>query len=164
VTPERHGSTVIELPNDHDILITREFDAPIALVFDALTKPEHMTKWLFERELKECSVDLRVGGSYHFVFVTDDGADMSFSGTYLEVEPPTRTVATWLVEGRPDGLPDAHAIETCDLHETAGVTKMTVKLAFSDRAVRPTRFDGMQDSYERLDHLLRSLQLPAASG
>jgi hypothetical protein len=80
VTPTRHGSTVIEFPNDLDILITREFEAPIALVFDVLTKPEHVTKWFFGRELKECSIDLRVGGNYHFVFVNDDGTEMSFRG------------------------------------------------------------------------------------
>ena len=53
-------------------------------------------------ELTECSIDLRVGGSYHIVFVTDDGNECSFRGTYSEVEPPTRTVATWLFEGWPD--------------------------------------------------------------
>jgi uncharacterized protein YndB with AHSA1/START domain len=45
VTPHRHGSAVVELPNDLDVLITREFDAPIGLVFDVLTKPEHVSKW-----------------------------------------------------------------------------------------------------------------------
>src|SRR5215470_18802754 len=113
VTPNRHGSAVVTFPDDLEIVITREFDAQIALVFDVLTKPEHVSKWFapFACEVTECSIDLRVGGSYHIVFVTEDGTECSFRGTYLEVEPPTRTVATWLFEG----WPDADAVESVDL-------------------------------------------------
>jgi uncharacterized protein YndB with AHSA1/START domain len=68
--------------------------------------------------------------NYHFAFVTDDGTEMSFRGTYLEVEPPTRTAETWLY----DGWPDAEAAESMDLHETHGVTKLTHRLAFRDKA------------------------------
>jgi uncharacterized protein YndB with AHSA1/START domain len=53
------------------------------------------------------SIDLRVGGNYHIVSVAEDGTECSFRGSYLEIEPPTRTVATWLFEG----WPDAHAVE-----------------------------------------------------
>jgi uncharacterized protein YndB with AHSA1/START domain len=155
VTPSGHGPTVIELPNDRDVVITREFEAPIALVFDVLTNPEHVSKWFAGpgEEMKECSIDLRVGGSYHFVFVTSDGREMSFRGTYLEVEPPTRTVETWLFEGRPHG----DAIESQDLHQRQGVTTLTVKLVFSMAAGRPTRFEGMQESFARIDDVVRSL-------
>ena len=161
MTPTGYGSTVIELPNDRDVLITREFEAPIALVFDVLTKPEHVSKWFAGRgeEMKECSIDLRVGGNYHFVFVTKDGIEMSFRGTYLEVESPTRTVETWLFEGRPDG----DAIESQDLHEAHEVTTLTIKLAFSDAAGRPTRFEGMQESFDRIDDVVRSLLDPSGT-
>lgn len=161
MTPTRHGSAVIEFPNDLEILITREFEAPIALVFDVSTKPEHVTKWFFDRELKECSIDLRVGGNYHFVFVTDDGTEMTFRGTYLEVEPPTRTVQTWLY----DGWPDADAVETMDLHEAHGVTTLTWRLAFRDKAGRDhmTKFDGIVESFDRTEALLRSLLDPKAT-
>src|ERR1700734_2519149 len=116
VTPNRHGSAHIEFPNELDVLITREFDAPIALVFDVLTKPEHVSKWgaTPPDQTKECSIDLRVGGAYHHVFVAGDGTECSFRGTYLEVEPPIRTVKTWLF---PAG-PDAEAIAPMTLHET----------------------------------------------
>jgi uncharacterized protein YndB with AHSA1/START domain len=146
---------VIEFPNELEILVTREFDAPIALVFDVLTNPEHVTRWFFDRELKECSIDLRVGGNYQYVFVTDDGTEMTFRGTFLEIEPPTRTVETWLY----DGWPDAEAIETLDLHEADGVTTLTIKLAFSDKAGRDhmTKYDGFLDSLDRTEDLLRSL-------
>lgn len=157
MTANRHGSAVVEFPNDLEIVITREFDAPIALVFDVLTKPEHVSKWFapFACEVTKCSIDLRVGGEYHIVFVTDDGTECSFRGTYLEVESPTRTVETWLFEG----WPDAHAVESMDLHETDGVTKLTNNLTFRDKAGRDhmTKSDGTEDSFDKLEDLLRSL-------
>jgi uncharacterized protein YndB with AHSA1/START domain len=159
VTRARHGSEVRELPNDLEILITRAFEAPIALVFDVLTKPEHVRKWFAPRgeEITECSIDLRVGGSYHVVFVTDDGTECSFRGTYLEIEPPTRTVATWLF----DGWPDVDAVESVDLQEAHGVTTMTNRMTFSDKAGRdkmiPSEFDGVQASFDLMEDHLRSL-------
>jgi uncharacterized protein YndB with AHSA1/START domain len=155
VTPTRHGSEIVEFPDELSILITRAFDAPIALVFDVLTKPEHVTRWFFERELKECAIDLQVGGSYRYVYVNDDGGEMVFSGTFLEIDPPTRTVETWLY----DGWPDADALETVDLVEVGGVTTMTIMLAFGDRAGRDhmTTLDGFVASLDRTEDLLRSL-------
>jgi uncharacterized protein YndB with AHSA1/START domain len=157
MTPTRHGSAFVELPTDLDVVVTREFEAPIALVFDVLTRPEHVTRWMFDRELEECSIDLRVGGSYHFVFVTDDGREMSFRGTYLEVEPPTRVVATWLYEGRPD----ADAVDSFELHEVDGVTTMTARLTFSNKAGRDETIqhgtDGMTSAYDRVEGLIRTL-------
>jgi uncharacterized protein YndB with AHSA1/START domain len=157
VTPNRHGSAVHEFPNELEIVTTREFDAPLALVFDVLTKPEHVRNWFapFTDEVTECSIDLQVGGSYHIVFVTEDGTECSFRGTYLEVEPPIRTVATWLFEG----WPDADAVETVELHETDGVTKLTMKLVFRDQAGRDhmTSSDGQEDSFDKLADYLRSL-------
>jgi uncharacterized protein YndB with AHSA1/START domain len=157
VTPDRHGSSVVEFPSELEIVTTREFDAPITLVFDVLTKPEHVRNWFapFESEVTECSIDLRVGGSYHIVFVTEGGAECSFRGTYSEVEPPTRTVATWLFEG----WPDADAVESMELHETDGVTRLTIRLAFRDQAGRDhmTGSDGQEDSFNKLEDYLRSL-------
>jgi uncharacterized protein YndB with AHSA1/START domain len=157
VTRPRHGSAVVDLPNDLEVLITREFEAPVELVFDVLTKPEHVSRWFAPRgcEMKECSIDLRVGGNYHQVFVTDDGTECSFRGTYLEVEPPTRTVATWLFEG----WPDAEAVESVDLHETDGVTKLTMTMVFRDQAGRAHmgKSDGQQSSFDHMEDYLRSL-------
>jgi uncharacterized protein YndB with AHSA1/START domain len=160
VTANRHGSAVIEFPNDLEIVLTREFDAPIELVFDVFTKPEHVRKTIapFGEEVTECSIDLRVGGNYHFVFVTDDGTECAFRGTYLEVEPPTRTVETWLF----DGWPDAEAVETMDLQEANGVTKLTYRLAFRDQAGRGhmTTFDGLEANFDNVEEYLRSLLNP----
>ena len=160
MTPNRHGSAVITFPNDLEIVITRQFDAPVALVFDVFTKPEHVRKTFapFGEEVTVCSIDLRVGGNYHIVMVTDDGTECSFRGTYLEVEPPTRTVHTWLF----DGCPDAEAVESMDLLETDGVTKLTYSLAFRDKAGRDhmTKFDGHEANFDNVEAYLRSLLEP----
>jgi uncharacterized protein YndB with AHSA1/START domain len=164
VTPNRRGSARIEFPSELEILITRQFDAPIALVFDVVTKPEYVSRWgaTPPDQMKECSIDLRVGGNYYFCFVTEDGAECSFRGTYLEVEPPFRTVETWLFEG----WPDADAIETWELHETNGVTTLTMRLAFRDQAGRdhyparpgvPIDLDGPLASFNAIEDILRSL-------
>jgi uncharacterized protein YndB with AHSA1/START domain len=157
VTPNRHGSAVVEFPNDLEIVITREFDAPIALVFDVFTKPEHVRKTFapFGEEVTVCSIDLRVGGDYHIVMVTDDGTECSFRGTYLEVEPPTRTVQTWLFEG----WPDAEAVESMELAETDGVTRLTHRLAFRDQAGRDhmTKYDGLLSSFDNVEDYLAQM-------
>ena len=71
----RHGTSVIEFPSELEIVTTRAFDAPLELVFDVLTKAEHVRNWFapFKDQVTECSIDLRVGGDYHIVFVTPDG-------------------------------------------------------------------------------------------
>ena len=155
--PHRHGSAVIEFPNALEIVTIREFDAPIELVFDVLTKPEHVRKWFapFEDKMTVCSIDLRVGGHYHQVFVTPDGTECSFRGTYLEVEPPTRTVETWRFEG----WPGVEAVETVELQETEGITKLRITLAFRDQAGRDhmTKTDGQESSLDKLEDYLMSL-------
>ena len=157
MTPHWHGAASIEFPSELEIVLTREFEAPIALVFDVLTKPEHVRKWFapFENEMTVCSIDLHVGGNYHMVFVTPDGKECSFRGTYLEVEPPARIVQTWLFEG----WPDAEAVETDTLEETDGVTKLTVTMVFGDKAGRDhmTKHDGQESSFDKLEDYLMSL-------
>jgi uncharacterized protein YndB with AHSA1/START domain len=160
VRRHRHGSAVVEYPSDLEIVTTREFEAPIELVFDVLTRPEHVRHWFapFDDRMTVCSIDLRVGGAYHMVFVTKDGTECSFRGTYLEIEPPRRIVDTWLFEG----WPDAEAVETTELHETDGVTKLTMRMAFRDKAGRAhmTRHDGEESSLDKLEDYLRSLLDP----
>ncbi|HEX6488756.1 MAG TPA: SRPBCC domain-containing protein [Candidatus Dormibacteraeota bacterium] len=157
MTTTPRGSAVVEYPNELTIVTVREFGAPLALVFDVITQPEHVRNWFapFTDRVTQCEIDLRVGGGYHIVFVTEDGTECSFRGTYLEVEPPTRTVATWLFEG----WPDAHAVETEELEEVEGGTKLTVTLAFRDKAGRAhmTRGDGQQSSWDKLEAYLRAL-------
>jgi uncharacterized protein YndB with AHSA1/START domain len=157
VTGPRHRSAVIEFPSDLEIVITREFDAPIQLVYDVLTKTEHARNTIapFGEEVTECSFDARVGGEYRYTFVTNDGKAMTFHGTFLDVQPPTHIVDTW----KYDGWPDVEAVETIDLRETDGVTRITWKLAFSDQAGRDhmTKFDGIEANFDNIEDYLRTL-------
>jgi uncharacterized protein YndB with AHSA1/START domain len=159
----RHGSAVVEFPNELEIAVTREFDAPIELVFDVFTKPEHVRKHLapFDEQVTVCSIDLRVGGEFHFVFVTKDGTECSFRGTYLEIEPPSRLVGTWMF----GGWPGVEAVESLDLHETDGVTTLTWKMAFPDKAARAhwTATDGLEANFDKVEDVLRALVDPQAT-
>ncbi len=158
MTPNRHGSSVLEFPTELEIVTTRKFDAPIELVFDVLTKPEHVRNWFapFRDQVTTCEIDLRVGGDYHIVFVTLDGKECSFRGTYLEIERPTRTVETWWFEG---WGPDTDAVETVVLDEADGVTTLTMSMVFRNEAGRAhmTRTDGQEDSFDKMEDYLRSL-------
>jgi uncharacterized protein YndB with AHSA1/START domain len=165
MSPDRHGSAVVELPNDLDVLITRQFDAPIQRVFDVMTEPEQVNKWFapFGCEMTECSIDLRVGGDYHQVFLSEDGKECSFRGTYLEVEPPSRTVETWVFEGRPH----LEVVETVELDEADEVTTVTIRLTYRDKASRDEDAqngnDGQQSSFDKMEDVLRSLDPSADS-
>jgi uncharacterized protein YndB with AHSA1/START domain len=160
VTANRHGSAVVEFPNDLEIRVTRDFDAPIQLVFDVFTKEEHVRRTFapFGEEVTVCDIDLRAGGNYRYVMVTDDGVECAFRGTYLEIDPPNRSVQTWLFEG----WPEAHAVETMELAEAGGVTTLTWSLAFRDQAGRDhmTRFDGIEANFDNVEDYLRSLLEP----
>lgn len=160
MTRTRHGSTVVSFPSDLEIAVTREFDAPIQLVFDVFTKPEHVRKHVapFEETVTVCDIDFRVGGSSHFVFVTEDGTECSFRGTYMEIEPPTRIVGTWIF----DGWPGVEALESFELHEIDGVTTLTWKLAFPDKAARAhwTDTDGLEANFDKVEDVLRELLDP----
>jgi uncharacterized protein YndB with AHSA1/START domain len=160
MTSDRHGSAVVELPNDLDVLITRQFDAPIDLVFDVMTKPEQVNKWFapFGCEMTECEIDLQVGGNYHQVFLSENGTECSFRGTYLEVEPPNRTVETWVFGGRPH----LEVVETVELQEADDVTTVSVRLTYRDKASRDEDAqngnDGQQSSFDKMEDVLRSLR------
>ncbi len=157
MTSNRRGPAVVEFPSELEILLRRELEAPIELVFDVLTRPEHVRKTVapFGEVVKVCAIDLRVGGSYHFVFVTDDGREMSFRGTYLQIEPPTRSVQTWAY----DGWPNVEAVESVELQHAPGVTTVTHRLTFRDRAGRDrmTKVDGLVANYDNVENHLLSL-------
>ena len=156
MTRKQQRSAVIELPNEREMVITRKFDAPIARVFDVFTTRDRAEMARFEgEELKVCEIDLRVGGNYHQVFVGEDGTEASFHGAFLEIEPPTRVVATWLF----DKWPDVEAVESIDLHETHGVTTLTYRLTFRDQAGRdrlPKTANGIVANFDNIETLLSS--------
>jgi uncharacterized protein YndB with AHSA1/START domain len=161
VPSDRHGSAVITLPSDTEYLITRAFDAPADLVFEALTTPDLVKRWWgFETsEWLVCEIDLRVGGTWRYV-MRDDGMEVGFHGEYREIARPHRLVHTEMYEGVPDPGPDNYPINTVTLDEVDGVTTMKVLVRHTSKedrdAVLATGMEaGMQVSYNRLEDLVR---------
>ena len=99
------NETIVERMRDRELVVTRAFDAPAHIVFDAWTKPELLKRWWapksFGVSLFECEQDVRVGGAYRFAFGRDPKNPEVFSGRYLEVDPPSRLVLTQLYGGCP---------------------------------------------------------------
>ena len=97
------GAATVTLPADDQILITREFDAPRHLVYRAWTTPELVKQWWHANrgEATIAEIDLRAGGAWRYVMVTDDGQEVGFHGEYREIVPNERIVSTEFYEGAP---------------------------------------------------------------
>src|SRR5918997_658414 len=121
------GTAAVTLPTDEQILITREFDAPKHLVYKAWTTPELVKRWWHAKrgEATIAEIDLRVGGAWRYVMVTEDGFEVAFHGEYREIVPNERIVSTEAYEGIPDA--DANAtLNTLTLTEVDGRTTLAI--------------------------------------
>jgi len=152
----------VTLPTDEQILITREFDAPKHLVYKAYTTPELVKRWWNAKrgEVTVAEIDLRVGGTWRSVMVTDDGFEVAFHGEYREIVPNERLVSTELYEGVPDGEP---TLNTLTLTETDGRTTLTILVEAPSREIRDAIIDsgmeaGMQDAMDLLEEIAVSLR------
>jgi uncharacterized protein YndB with AHSA1/START domain len=162
-TAHRHGSAVITLPSETEILITRSFDAPAALVFEAYTTPELVKRWwgFADAEWLVCDIDLRVGGRWRFVTREQGGFEVAFHGEYREIDAPHRLVSTEVFEGAPVPDPDADAtVNVLTLEEVDGVTNLSVlvqtpSLEVRDAIIESGMEGGLQVSYDRLEDLVR---------
>jgi len=99
------GTLQVTTPTEREIVMTRVFDAPRSLVFDALTKPELLKRWFGPRgwSLGVCEVDLKVGGTWRFVWRGPDGTEWGMHGAYREIVPPERLVHTETFDDLPGG-------------------------------------------------------------
>jgi uncharacterized protein YndB with AHSA1/START domain len=158
------GTATVTLPADRQILITREFDAPKRLVFEAFTTPELVRRWWTAKrgEATVCEVDLRVGGAWRYVMVLPDGFEVGFHGEYREIVPNERIVYTEVYEGIPDG--DANpAVNTLTLTEADGRTTLTLLVEHTTKEHRDAHIDsgmeaGMQDAFDLLEQVAISLR------
>jgi uncharacterized protein YndB with AHSA1/START domain len=125
------NETMVERLTDRELVVTRTFNAPARIVFDAWTKPELLKRWWapksFGVSLFECEQDVRVGGSYRFAFGRDSKNPEVFSGRYLEVDPPSRLVLTQLYERMPDV---GDVVVTAAFEESRGRTRLTLHQLF----------------------------------
>jgi uncharacterized protein YndB with AHSA1/START domain len=155
-------SFVVTTPSDSEIRMTRLFNAPRQLVFEAMSKPEHVKQWwgrLGEGySVPVCEIDLRVGGHWRFVNRHPKG-EAAFHGEYREIQPPGRIVFTEIFEDFPDSV----SVVTSELTEERGKTRMTVTVDYGSKEVRDmVMASGMASgagiSYDRLEDLLGTLQ------
>jgi uncharacterized protein YndB with AHSA1/START domain len=150
----------LSLPNDTDVLWERTFDAPSALVFDVLTKPEHVQNWMANYGYKlDATADVRVGGSFRYYFHNDGGESFVLSGDYLEVDPPSRLVST---EGLGEGPDIPRATNVMTLTERDGRTHMTIVMSFTSKQMRDEVLaTGMESgaaiAYDQMDEYLVTL-------
>jgi len=164
MTTTSSGTAVVTLPADEQILITREFDAPRHLVWQAWTTPELVKRWWTARrgEATVLEIDLRVGGRWRYVMVTPDGFEVGFHGEYREVVPHERIVSTEAYEGIPH--PDEHAsLNTLTLTETDGRTTLTLLVQHASKADRDAQIasgmeSGLQDALDLLEEIAVSLR------
>jgi uncharacterized protein YndB with AHSA1/START domain len=153
------GETTFTTPSDREIVMTRVFDAPRALVFDAFTNPEHLPHWFGPRgwTLPVCEIDLRPGGSWRFALRGPDGTEMGMRGVYQEIAPPERLVSTESFDDYP-----GETLNTLVLSEEDGKTTYTVTVLYPSKEVRDAVLEsGMQEgaseSFDRLAEYLKAL-------
>ena len=157
------GAATVTLPTDDRILITREFDAPRHLVYRAWTTPELVRRWWNAKrgEVTICEIDLRVGGDWRYVMVTEDGFEVGFHGEFREIVPDERIVSTEIYEGAP---PEAGGtLNTLTLSETDGRTLLTILVEAPSKEVRDAIIEsgmeaGMQDALDLLEEVAGSLR------
>jgi len=154
------GTLQVTTPSDREIVLTRVFDAPRSLVFEAFTKPELLKRWFGPHgwSLTVCEVDLRVGGTFRFVLRGPDGTEMEMRGTYREIVAPERSVHTESF----DDYPGESQVTTV-LVEREGKTTLTATVLYASREIRDAVVKsgmehGAAESYDRLAELLASAE------
>jgi uncharacterized protein YndB with AHSA1/START domain len=149
-------------PSDREIRLTRLFDAPRHLVFEAMTKPEHVRRWwgclTDEHSVTVCEIDLRPGGGWRFVGRGPRG-EYAFHGVYREVAAPERLVFTEIYEP----FPDVESVVTSVFTEESGKTRLTVTALYPsvevrDAVIKTGMESGAAISYDRLEELVSELQ------
>jgi uncharacterized protein YndB with AHSA1/START domain len=152
------GRTAVEQRSERELVVTRTFNGPVRLVFDAWTKPELFKLWWAPKSsgvpLLSCEMDVRTGGSYRIAFGHDASNSMVFFGKYLEVSPPSRLV--WTNDEGDDG-----AVTTVTFEEEEGRTLLVLQELYPSKEALDLAFVGMEDAmpeqFEQLDELLITL-------
>jgi uncharacterized protein YndB with AHSA1/START domain len=156
----RSNAMTVTTPSDLEIAMTRVFDAPRQRVFDAWTKPELLRQWFGRRGdvLSVCEVDLRVGGTYRFVWQLREGGEMGMGGEYREIDAPGLLVSTEVFDEYAEMGP---AVNTMVLEERHAKTTMTITSRYNSKETRDAVIEsgmegGANESFDRLSELLAS--------
>lgn len=157
MTGERSG-TKVERTSDLELVVTRTFDAPARLVFEAWARPELFQRWWAPKSLgvplRSCEMDVRTGGSYRLEFGHDAAGSMAFFGNYIDVIPNERIVWTNEEEG-------GGAVTTVTFDEEGGKTRLTLRELYPSKEALDQSYIGMEgampEQFEQLDELLADL-------
>ena len=152
----------VDTPDDLKIVITRAFDAPRDLVFNCVTTPDLVKRWMTGPPgwtMPVCEIDLRVGGKYRYVWRNAEGQDMGMGGIYREIAAPERIVSNELFD---EDWTGGETIATMTLTERDGRTTLTTTVVYSstaarDGALRSGMTEGMEMGYAKLDALLETV-------
>jgi uncharacterized protein YndB with AHSA1/START domain len=155
------GTLKVTTPTDREIVMTRVFDAPRSLVFEAMVKPELLKRWLLGPpgwSMVECENDLKVGGAFRHVWRRGDGTEMAMRGVYHDVVPPERIVRTESFEIGCDAQA-GEQVATLVLTEQGGKTTLTLTVLYPSKEARDATIasgmeHGVAASYDRLAELL----------
>jgi|SRR5579864_8886113 len=159
--PAKNSSDLtLTTPSDREIVITRGFDAPRRLVFEAWTSPEHVPHWLLGPEgwsMAVCEIDLRPGGAWHFVWRKSDGAEMEMRGLYREIVPPERLVSS---ESWGGNWPET--LNTLIFSEEGAKTTITLTILYPSKEARDAALqtgmkDGVAESFNRFTEYLNAI-------
>jgi uncharacterized protein YndB with AHSA1/START domain len=161
MTTAQNKSLQITTPSDEEIRITRSFDAPRMMVWDAYTRPELVQRWLGAMpgwSWAECQMDVREGGRYRWAWRGPEGAELAVGGVYLEVVPGERLVST---ERYDQSWYEGDAVGTVVFTEAQGRTTLVTTLRYGSKQIRDSVLQspatsGMESGYTKLDELLAS--------
>jgi uncharacterized protein YndB with AHSA1/START domain len=148
-------------PSDREIVMTRVFDAPRDLVFEAHSSCEHMSNWWGPRkyEVATCAIDFRPGGAWRIVHLSPDGERHGFRGEYQEIVRPERIAWTFEYEGTPGQVaPETYVFEELDGKTTLTTTSVFPTVEERDETLESGMVSGAAESYERLDEYLEVLK------
>ena len=159
MTVTQSGKATVTLPADDQILITREFDAPRHLVWEAWTTPELVRRWWSGQrgEVTLVEIDLRVGGRWRYVMVAHGGLEVAFHGEYREIVPDERIVSTEVYEG----AGGEGTLNTATFEEVDGRTALTILVQAPSKDVRDAIIEsgmegGMQEALDLLEQVAAS--------
>ena len=158
----RVGQLEITTPSAREIVMTRAFAAPGALVWEAYTRPEHLQRWLGVHNgwtFPVCEMDLRVGGSYRWVWRSPTGYEMGMGGVYREIVSGSRTATT---ERFDNPWYEGEAVDTVEFREQGGVTTLTMTVLYDSQAIldavlQTPMESGVAAGFDNLERLLPTI-------
>ena len=154
-----NAALMLTTTGEREIVMTRVFDAPRRLVFEAMTQPEHLVRWFGPHgwTLAVCQIDFRPGGAWRFVLRGPDGRDLGMSGVYKEITPPDRFISTESFDDYP-----GESLNTLTFSEEDGRTTFTITVLYAsgeirDAVIRSGMQKGAGESYDRLAAHLKGM-------